>query len=548
MLRIVPTQSAAQAKTYYRTSDYYTADQELPGVWNGKGADRLGLAGTVEQDPFEAVCDNLHPTTGEPITAATRSHRTVGYDFNFHAPKSLSLLHAITNDPRLLAAFQTSVDETMALVEADMQTRVRKNGQDTNRTTGEMVWARFDHFTARPIDGVPDPHLHSHAFVPNMTFDAIEGRWKAGQFRNLKRDAPFYQAVFHGKLTARLRELGLPLAKTPVGWEVQGFSKTTLEKFSRRTRQIEAVAEAKGITDANEKAELGAKTRRGKAKHLSMQELRALWTERLDADEQATIDGLRGEDVILLEPAAEQGEQPARGLPVTMALTFACQHVFERNSVVSERRLIAEMLNAGLGRFTVTEAEAALRDSDVLVREYDGQRLATTPEVLAEERQVIAFARDGRGRAKPLGLADDPIRRDWLNDGQRAAVKHLVTSKDRVMMIRGSAGVGKTTLMQEAVEAIERGGHRVLTLAPSADASRGVLRKEGFSNADTVARFLVDREMQQTARGQVLWIDEAGLLGTKTLRQVFAAAEQNDCRVILSGDPRQHGSVAGGPC
>jgi conjugative relaxase-like TrwC/TraI family protein len=548
MLRIVPTQSAAQAKSYYSTSDYYTADQELPGVWKGKGAERLGLAGTVEKAQFEALCDNLHPSTGEPITAATRSNRTVGYDFNFHAPKSLSLLHGVTNDTRLLAAFQSSVDETMALVEADMQTRVRKSGQDTNRTTGEMLWARFDHFTARPIDGVPDPHLHSHAFVQNMTFDGVEGQWKAGQFRNLKRDAPFYQAVFHSKLTAKLRDMGLPLEKTKDGWEIQGFNKKTLTKFSRRTQQIEAIAEAKAITDPNQKAELGAKTRKGKAKNLSMKELRELWSERLDADEHATIERLRGEDVTLLEAVPDRESQPSasRGLPAKMALAFACQHVFERNSVVSERRLLGEMLNAGLGRFTVNEAEAALRDSDVIVRTYDGQRLATTHEVLAEERQVIDFARDGRGKAKPLGLANDTIRRDWLNDGQRAAVQHLVTSKDRVMMIRGSAGVGKTTLMQEAVEAIQRGGHRVLTLAPSADASRGVLRKEGFANADTVARFLVDREMQEQARGQVVWIDEAGLLGTKTMKQVFAVAEQNDCRVILSGDARQHGSVARG--
>ena len=43
MLRIIQTQSAAQAKSYYSHSDYYTEDQELAGVWKGKGAERLGL-------------------------------------------------------------------------------------------------------------------------------------------------------------------------------------------------------------------------------------------------------------------------------------------------------------------------------------------------------------------------------------------------------------------------------------------------------------------------------------------------------------------------
>ncbi|MGL6075440.1 MAG: MobF family relaxase [Fimbriiglobus sp.] len=544
MLRIVSTQSAAQAKSYYSQSDYYTADQELPGLWRGKGADRLGLAGTVEKTQFEALCDNRHPTSGESITLATRANRTVGYDFNFHAPKSLSLYHAMTNDAQLLAAFQDSVDETMSLIEADMQTRVRKGKQDTERTTGEMLWSRFDHFTARPMDGVPDPHLHSHCFVQNMTFDPVENSWKAGQFRNLKRDAPFYQAVFHSKLTAKLRDLGLPLEKMKEGWEIQGFSKKTLADFSRRTAQIEALAEEKGITNPDEKAELGAKTRQSKAKNLSMQELRGLWKERLDEDAQETIQRLRGSPHV--ESQVEPSPLAARGLPAKMSLAYGCQHVFERNSVVSERRLLAEMLNAGLGRFSLDEAQAAIRDSDVIVREYEGQRLATTREVLAEERQLIDFARDGRGKATPLGQINDTIRRDWLNEGQRAAIHHLTHSKDRVMMVRGSAGVGKTTMMQEAVEAIKRGGHRVVTLAPSADASRGVLRQEGFANADTVARFLVDREMQREATGQVLWIDEAGLLGTQTMKQVFQVAKELECRVILSGDARQHGSVARG--
>ena len=533
MLRIVPTSSAAQAKSYYRQADYYTQDQELPGVWHGRGAARLGLTGNVDKAQFDALCDNLNPTTGEPITLATRANRTVGYDFNFHAPKSLSLLQAMTNDASLLQAFQTAVDETMALIEADMQTRVRKGYQYQERTTGNMVCARFDHFTARPIDGIPDPHLHSHCFVQNMTFDAVEGQWKAGQFRNLKRDAPFYQAVFHGKLSTRLTGLGLPIEKTATGWEVAGFSKETLSRFSRRTAQVEAVAEHRGITDPVEKAELGAKTRQNKAKSLSMSELRELWKARLGDAASPTQE----EQALPKEPP---------GLAVRDALTFACSHHFERHSVVRERQLLGTMLSAGMGRFSLDEAQAALNGSDVLVRDYRGERLATTHAVLAEEGALVKFARDGRGRHQPLAAAGAKIERAWLNAGQRSAVEHLWKSQDRVMLLRGSAGVGKTTLMQEAVAGIERAGHRVFTFAPSAAASRGVLRTEGFTDADTVARLLVDATLQEQVRGGVLWIDEAGLLGTQTMRQVFQLAESHDCRVILSGDPKQHAAVARG--
>ena len=536
MLRIVPTTSAAQAKSYYSHADYYTEGQELQGVWRGKSADRLGLAGPVAKADFDALCDNRFPGTGERITGSDRANRTVGYDFNFHAPKSLSLLHALTDDPALLRAFQDSVDETMRLIERDMQARVRKGYTYQDRPTGEMAWARFDHLTARPVGGIPDPHLHSHCFVMNMTFDPVEGEWKAGQFRNLKRDAPYYQAAFHSTLTGRLRGLRLPLEKTADGWVVRGFSRATLEKFSRRTKQIEAEAEARGITDPADKAELGARTREGKSKQVTMGELRALWSDRLDPGERATLRDLQ----------APTTRTTGDGLDVRAALDYACRHLFERNSVVAERKILAEMLRAGLGRFALPEAEAAVRQSNLIVREVNGQRLATTAEVLAEEGKLIAFARDGRGCCRPLGPAGYTPRRDWLNADQTAAVKHVLTSPDRVMLIRGAAGAGKTTLMQEAVEAIERGGRRVFTFAPSADASRGVLRREGFADADTVARLLVDQELQQRIRGQVLWIDEAGLLGSKAMRQVFDLADRFDCRVILSGDKHQHGAVERG--
>lgn len=112
-----------------------------------------------------------------------------------------------------------------------------------------------------------------------------------------------------------------------------------------------------------------------------------------------------------------------------------------------------------------------------------------------------------------------------------------------MILVRGVAGSGKTTLIKECFNAITGEGKSVQLLAPSADASRGVLRKEGFVNAETVAKFLLDERLQESARGGVIWIDEAGLLGLKTLDVVFQVAARLDARVVLSGDDRQHKSV-----
>ncbi len=133
----------------------------------------------------------------------TRSERTVGYDFTFSVPKSVSLLYAMSGDEDILDAFRAAVDETMREMEAEMKTRIRKDLQDTDRTTGNMVWAEFIHTTSRPVDGLPDPQLHAHVFVFNTTWDDEERRWKAGQFRELKRDAPYFQAAFRVRLAGQ---------------------------------------------------------------------------------------------------------------------------------------------------------------------------------------------------------------------------------------------------------------------------------------------------------------------------------------------------------
>src|SRR5580658_6415351 len=192
MLRITPSTSAAGAKKYFTESltrsDYYIDGQEVVGKWGGKAAERLGLQGEVDAKSYFSLCDNLHPETGEQLTPRNKDNRRVGFDFTFSAPKSVSVLYELSGDGRILDAFRASAKETMEEIEREMKTRVRVGGGDHDRETGNMAWAEFLHFTARPVDGKPDPHLHAHFYAFNLTHDEVEGRWKAGQFGDLKRD------------------------------------------------------------------------------------------------------------------------------------------------------------------------------------------------------------------------------------------------------------------------------------------------------------------------------------------------------------------------
>lgn len=537
MLRIIQNRNSASAKSYYSQADYYLEEQqEICGDWGGKGAARLGLVGAVQKEDFAALCDNLHPRTGQRLTARTDVDRTTGYDFNFHCPKGVSLAYAFTQDKQILEAFRASVRETMGELEVETKTRVRTQRRDEERVTGNLCWAEFIHFTSRPIEGIPDPHLHAHCFATNATFDQEESRWKAVQFRDLKRDAGYYEAAFHARLALRLNELGYATERRGKGWDLAAIPKSVADKFSRRTELIERIAAAQGVLDPVDKGELGAKTREKKCSHHSLSELRGLWRARLAPEELQRIEQ---------DAARPDIHRYIESDLASQALDQAIAHCFERNSVVPRKELLATALRQQVGHVRVEDIHAQLSKKQVIQGEVHGRQFITTQTVLAEERALLEYARRGRGRSSALH-ANWQIKRRELNAGQQAAVRHVLESRDSVILVLGRAGTGKTRLMQEAVAAIEAGGHQVFTFAPSAEASRGVLRSEGFDNATTVAELLVNPDLQQAVAGQVLWIDEAGMLGTRTLKQVFDIADQKACRVILSGDYKQHASVEHG--
>jgi conjugative relaxase-like TrwC/TraI family protein len=537
MLRVIASRNA---KEYFAQSlkreDYYSEGQEVSGDWNGVAAVRLGLSGAVTQAEFESLCDNKIPGTDGRLTQRNRSNRTVGYDFNFHCPKSVSVAYEFTRDEHILDAFKLSVNQTMREIESEIKTRVRKNGADENRTAGNMVWAEFVHFTARPVNGIPDPHLHAHCYAFNTTWDDVEKKWKAGQFRDLKADAPYFEAAFHARFSRQLAELGYRIERTAKGWELSGVPQRVIDEFSKRTEQVEQKAKELGVTSAKQKDGLAALTRERKRKDIEKSELRELWDKRISADERAAIQNNMRHTTADAPKVSEM-----------KAMDFAIQHCYERASIVAEKELLRHALRFGVGDVDVEQIKRQLLRDELIKENMDGRHWLTTRDVLAEEKRLIDFVQDGKGKFKPFGSGKYHFQNPKLSDEQRNAVLHVLQSTDCVTAIRGGAGTGKTTMMREAVAAIESSGAKVFTFAPSAEASRGVLRSDaGFTNAETVEALLQNEKLQAQVHGQVIWIDEAGLLSVRTLARVFDLAEKQNCRIILSGDTAQHRAVERG--
>jgi conjugative relaxase-like TrwC/TraI family protein len=145
MLRINQQSNASAAKGYYTSAaEYYgVGEQESVGTWGGIAAGLLGLPPEIFEGHFHRLCDNRDPITGEQLTARMRAGRRVGYDFNFHACKSASLLYALTEDEDILTAFDDAVRSVMIEMERRVKARVRKRGQSHERTVGNMAWAEL---------------------------------------------------------------------------------------------------------------------------------------------------------------------------------------------------------------------------------------------------------------------------------------------------------------------------------------------------------------------------------------------------------------------
>ena len=557
MLRITVSKGGPSAINYFRDAlskqDYYSERAKVLGQWHGKTAARIGLSNDVSEKDFSLMIKNRNPVTGEKLTPRDAAGRRAGYDFTFNAPKSVSIVEAITGDESIREAHRTAIEKAMQEVEANMQVQTGQGKQKKYETTANTAYASFEHDTTRPIahdlDGekrfVPDPHLHTHCFVINATWNEKKERFQAIEIGNIKKNAPYYEALYHNHLAHQLQEAGYEVERTKNSFEIKGVSRETIEKFSNRTMEIEKAAKEQGLDWAKDKAQLGAKTRKNKNQSVSKQQMDQDWSDRLELHERFTIQSIKGAKEAASGPAVEKKTDQ---LTPKQAIDQALQHYMERKSAVTEKQVLAFALKLGLDRFRPEQVQNELegrKGKEVFTGEKNSDTYITTKKALVAEDQMKAFVVSSRSKCQSLNSGyHSPL--DYLNKGQKDAIYHALHSKDQVILIAGGAGVGKTTLMKEVKTGIEQGGKKLFAFAPSADASRGVLREKGFENADTIKKLLDDQELQDELKDQVILIDEAGMVGNQTMNGIFEVAKRQNARVILSGDWKQHNAVEAG--
>ena len=497
------------------------------------------------------------------------------------------------------AALEASARFAVEQLEAEAcYTRTGHHSATTGewRDGGGLVAATFVHHISR--DG--DPQLHVHIAVANMVqrADGADEKVRALDGRALINQRLSVAAQTDRDMEARLIARGYAMVarEDQNGAEVAGVPQQVMDLFSSRhaalTPQVEAMAAAYEAKYGHAPSmrtlwlmgqQAAARTRRPKA------QARRIHGDGDDADEAERLEAWEAQTRVR-EVAALSGVHKQvrawQGQPVPvidevmleMAGRAAVAEVQQHHSVwsLSELRFeVARALPPGAAGEQVRAAAdlAVLPGNDVL--------LVTAPEVT--DVSALGTRRDGTSIYRPpnearyttLGQVDaeDRIVRQaqaavpqrvtgdaavrvlagsGLTGEQARAVVRLLTASTRVSVLTAPAGAGKTRAVAEFARAwITLTGSRVIGITTAENAARQ-MAEEGLAEVYNSAAFLGKsrdgglRHPVALEAGDVLVLDEAGMLSTSDLALLLDYAERSGALVIPVGDPCQLGPVEAG--
>jgi conjugative relaxase-like TrwC/TraI family protein len=548
--------------------DYYTGRGEAPGVWAGRGAAALGLSRTVDADAYLAVMHGRSPSGPELLVQRSgKSPAVCGWSLTFSTPKSLSLLWAF-GDHQVAEAVRTAHDaaviETLAFLESEAARARRGHGGTILHDVDGLIGAAFRHRSSR----AGDPQLHTHVIVANLVRSTEDKRWSGLDSRGLYDLVASGSAIYQSALRAALAPLGLRWAVRPSGLgEVADLDPRLLRAFSTQRRRIEAELERTGHTSAAAAQVAAYRVRPSKDPEFtgaSDDGLRARWVDRL-AQIRLGRRFARRNDVTRCFGRTRSGPttdaEEARVIAILVGATPApenrrrpCQRLTERASTLTRAQVIRAVASAiDAEPHRVRQAVERLLARPEMVPLLAGPGMGSRPErrrystrdLLDLEHELLesALRRQGQGCGRVsshLTAAVETAHAD-LGEDQRRVLRRLLASGDGVEVVVGPAGTGKTFLLAAARDAWQRAGYRVHGAALAALAAAQLQRGSGIA-ATTVHQLLDDLARTESAgltSKDIVVVDEAAMVGSRTLALLARIAEQAGAKLVVAGDHHQ---------
>jgi conjugative relaxase-like TrwC/TraI family protein len=499
--------------------DYYLKDGErveAPGRWvlGPGGAAALGVdpSAPVEGDAFRAVMAVRHPVTGEQLRrVGANGEAVVAIDATFSAPKSVSAVWAL-GSPEVRSALEAAQERAVhrALAHAlEFVPMVRRRvDQDTvvRENALEVLASSWQHTTARAVAGrAPDPQLHSHVLIHGAL--RSDGKVVAVESRAWLVHQREIGATYRSELARELRDLGFEVVHgTGRGsryFELVGVPDGLRERWSSRHHQVAGAIEQRL---AEKKAALAVVIEQGGPDA---------------ADAAVRLDGLERSGRLMpgeerrfaISSRAAKGSLETAGDLDRAWWETAVEHGFDARSVEELRERGGEVepewrdLDSEiLARLTEFDATFAPREARAVALESAAElgpeaglaslaRLREQGRVLdlADGRQTTAAHRAlERATVRSVGeLAT--VRGDAINEalvsaevellaaavaerggelaGEQERAVRVACADQRLVVVVGQAGTGKSTALQGVARAHQHAGRTVLVTSTGAQAA-----------------------------------------------------------------------------
>ena len=537
--------------TDYAQENYYTDGESfINAEWLGKAANIQELDGQIKEQDFRNAYSSLDPK-GNPLRKqqqyqkSSRRYNRPGTDVTLSAPKSISVAALVHENQDIKDAHKAAVKATMKYAENNcIFYQTKQRGQKLLLQSKTAQIAVFHHDDNRN----KDPQLHSHCVILNQTVCPDE-KWRAVANKELYKQQKTIGAYYDHELARNIQRLGYRLEWTSDHtFELAGVDREKLNAvFSSRGNQIEAELAKLGLTRATATAEqkqaVCLKTRQEKKRSLRPQDR----IEQLkEWQSRARLNGID-----LKIPTKYDRQEFARTInshshdrSINELINNATEILTEQNSAFLPHELIRECLRSSQGKYDLVKIQTQIGLYKEFVPTHDGR--LTTTKAIHREQKIVQLALTSQDSQIPLSSSEQAeaiaIERS-LNQGQAAALKQMVTSRDGVILIQGNAGVGKTYTMKALAETVED-SQLIRGLATSA-AAASVLQKESGIASQTLASYLLTNN-QQLPQQEVILVDEASMLSTGQMEKLLQKAVSLNNRVILVGDTKQLSAIGAG--